>query len=299
MERRNFNKSLALLALSGLNRIDPNLFDTNSDYKMGYQLYSIRDEMAKDPIATLKALKAMGYQDFELYGYEDLEDNFYGFKSKEFKSILDDLNLTITSGHYGFSPYLDKSIDELKAYVDRCIVGAKALNSDYITWPWIAPKQRTMDYFKLMAQRLNVIGEQVTQAGLSFAYHNHGFEFEDHDGETGFDIILRDTDSDLVKLEMDMYWVMHSANFTPKDIVEDQPGRVTLWHIKDMDKLTRDYTELGNGSIDYHQELPDPKKSGLQYYYIEQGGNFTINSTESARSSAEYMKSDLIQYLKR
>lgn len=265
---------------------------------MGYQLFSIRDEMAKDPIATLKALKTMGYEDFEIYGYDDQHGKYYGFKASDFKQILDELELSVTSGHYTFSPYLEKSDDELKGFVDRCIEGAKTLNSKYITWPWIAPEQRTIDHFKLMAHKLNIIGEQVRKADLGFAYHNHGFEFEDHDGENGFNIIINETDSSLVKLEMDMYWVMHSSNYTPKELIDAQPGRYVLWHIKDMDKVTRDYTELGNGSINYQEILPDPGKSGLEFYYLEQGGNFAINSMESAAESAKYFQSHLQNHLR-
>ena len=107
-----------------------------------------------------------------------------------------------------------------------------------------------------MAPKLNTIGEQVAAAGLGFAYHNHGFEFEDHGGENGFDIIIKETDPALVKLQIDMYWVMHSSKQTPKELIAAQPGRFVMWHIKDMDKVSRDYTELGNGSIDYLKELP-------------------------------------------
>lgn len=296
MNRRKFIKRSAVAGSLAITPLSWSMME-QPKYKMGYQLYSIRDEMAKNPIDTLKALKAMGYQDFEIYGFDDAKGMYYGFESTEFKRILDDLGLSVTSGHYGFSPYLEKSEDEMKRFVDRCIAGAKALNSKYITWPWIAPEQRTIDNFKLMSQKLNVIGEQIVKADLGFAYHNHGFEFEDHDGENGFDIILSETDSSLVKLEMDMYWVIRSSNYTPKELIDSQPGRYVLWHIKDMDKVTRDYTELGNGSIDYLEILPDPVKSGLEYYYIEQGGSFAINSMESAAQSAVYFKNKLQEYL--
>ncbi|MEL6592192.1 MAG: sugar phosphate isomerase/epimerase, partial [Bacteroidota bacterium] len=123
------------------------------------------------------------------------------------------------------------------------------------------------------------------------------FEFEDHDGQNGYDLIISETDAALVKLQMDLYWVMHSSKETPKEIIARQPGRVVMWHIKDMDKETRDYTELGNGSINYHEILPDPDVSGLEYYYIEQGGNFAVNSLESASTSARYFKAELQQYL--
>ncbi len=266
-------------------------------YKMGLQLYSINEDMNKDPLGTLKAVKAMGYQDFEIYGFDPEKVTYYGEEAKAFKQQLDDLELTVTSGHYGFSPFLQAPVEELKRFVDQCIKGAKALDSPYITWPWLAPELRTIDNFKLMSEKLNLIGEQINAAGLGFAYHNHGFEFEEHDGQIGYDIILKETDPNLVKLQMDMYWVMHSAQLTPKEWIKKQPGRYVMWHIKDMDKETRDYTELGNGSIDYVSILPDPVESGLEYYYIEQGGNFTHSAVESAATSARYFKAHLQKFL--
>ena len=283
--------ALALLPLPSFSMIE------QQKYKMGYQLYSVRDKMAEDPVNTLKKLKSMGYEDFETYGFDHEKGMFYGYKSEEFRKILNDLNLTVSSGHYGFSLYLDQSEEDLKRFVDQCIAGAKIINSKYITWPWIAPEQRTIDNFKLMSQRLNQIGELVTKSGLGFAYHNHGFEFEDHNGQNGFDIIIRETDPALVKLQIDMYWVMHSSRYTPKELIQKQPGRFVMWHIKDMDKVSRDYTELGNGSIDYVEMLPDPKLSGLEYYYIEQGGNFAHGSLESASSSAKFFRKHLQKFL--
>ena len=266
-------------------------------YKLGLQLYSIHKDMTKEPIATLKAAKAIGYEDFETFGFDPEKGTFYGYQASEFKKILEDLELTASSGHYGFSPYLAKADDDLTRFVDQCIKGAHALNMKYITWPWLAREQRTIDHFKLMSKKLNAIGEQVTGAGLGFAYHNHDFEFIDHRGENGFNIILNETDPSLVKLQMDMYWVMHSSKLTPKELIAKQPGRYVMWHIKDMDKVSRDYTELGNGSINYVEILPDPVKSGLEFYYLEQGGNFASNPMKSAADSAEYFKKRLQQYL--
>ena len=266
-------------------------------YKMGLQLFSVNEDMMSDALGTLKAVKAMGYQDFEIYGFDHQQVSYYGHPAEEFKKHLEDMQLTVTSGHYGFSPYLTKSLDALKHFVDQCIKGAQELNSPYITWPWLDPDLRTLDNFKLMAEKLNIIGEQVNAAGLGFAYHNHGYEFEEHQGETGYDIILRDTDLNLVKLQLDLYWVMHSSKRTPKEWIKEQPGRYVMWHIKDMDKVTRDYTELGNGSINYLEILPDPKESGLEYYYIEQGGNFTHSPLKSAATSAAYFKKHLQRFL--
>ena len=186
---------------------------------------------------------------------------------------------------------------ELLRYVDQCIEGSKIIGSDYITWPWLAPEYRTLENFKILADKLNSIGERVNEAGLGFAYHNHDFEFTDHDGEIGYDIILADTDPDLVKLQMDMYWVEHSSQKSPAELIAENPGRYVMWHIKDMDKVTRDYSEMGNGSIDYVTILSNLDKDALQYYYIEQGGNFAQNSMQSITDSAAYFKKHLQQYL--
>ena len=295
--RRTFVKQTAL-GLSATFLPIPTYTMTNAPkFKMGLQLFTIRDAMAKDPIGSLKTAALLGYQDLETYGYDGEKDMYYGFKSSEFKTILEDLQLTATSGHYGFSDYLLKPMDDLNRFVDQCIVGAKALGKNYITWPWLAPEHRSMDKFKLLAEKLNAIGERVGQAGLGFAYHNHDFEFTDHHGENGYDVILYETDPELVKLQMDLYWVVHSCKLSPKQLVANHPGRYVMWHIKDMDKVTRDYTELGNGSIDYTEVLPDPVQSGLEFYYLEQGGNFATDAMQSIADSATYFKRHLQKLL--
>jgi len=231
-------------------------------YKIGLQLFSVRDAMADDPKGTLIA----------------------------------ELGLTTSSGHYGFASLMEASPAEVSAYVEKCIAAAKTLESPYLTWPFVLEEYRNPAGFERLAELLNQIGQQVTAAGLGFAYHNHGYEFEDWEGATGFDIILAKTNPKWVKLQMDLYWAVHSGK-TPKELVAAQPGRYVMWHIKDMHKESRDYTEMGQGSIDYTTMLPDPKKAGLQYYYIEQGDNFAVSSMESAEMSINYVKTHLLDQL--
>ena len=292
MKRRDFVDQIITIGGMALVGIPQITCSTPSKYKMGLQLFTVRDVMAKDPIQTLKKVKALGYEDFETYGFNPETEKIYGFTVSEFKQVLDDLNLTTTSGHYRFSDYFHATEAELNRFVDQCIHASNILDAPYITWPWVHPERRNAESYKRLADKLNHIGEQVRAAGLNFAYHNHGYEFQNWEGTTGHDILMRLTDSDLVKLQMDMYWVVHSGK-TPKELVDQQPGRYTMWHIKDMDKITRDYSELGNGSIDYIKLLPDPLKSGLEFYYIEQGGNFAENSIKSVATSARYFKKNL------
>jgi sugar phosphate isomerase/epimerase len=266
-------------------------------YKMGLQLFSIRDALANDLVGALKTVASWGYQDLETYGFGFEDITYYKMKAIDFKRVLDDLQLTTTSGHYDLFRYLNKTEDDLKRYVDQCIEGAHAVGHHYITWPWLDPDSRSIDKFKLLAQRLNLVGEQVKKSGLGFAYHNHDFEFIDHNGQNGYNIIMNETDFSLVKLQIDLYWAIHSSKLTPAELFNKQPGRFVMWHIKDMHKQSRDYTELGNGSIDYTTILPEASKAGLQYYFLEQGGNFAKSSMESMRDSAKFFKENLERYL--
>jgi len=266
-------------------------------YKMGLQLYSVHAPLAKDLAGSIKKIAAVGYEDSETYGYDPAERKYYGLRATDFKQLLADHGMITTSGHYDFSQYFDKPSDDLMRYVDQYIEGAHALGQRYITWPWLDPAFRSIENYRLLAGKLNAIGERVNKAGLGFAYHNHDFEFIDHAGENGYDILMRETDASEVKFQMDLYWVIHSSKLSPAELIKKQPGRFVMWHIKDMDKVSRDYSELGNGSIDFTVILPNASRAGLQYYYIEQGGNFAKDPIQSVTDSAVYFKKNLEKYL--
>jgi sugar phosphate isomerase/epimerase len=297
MNRRAFVAKSALLGATALIPNELLVKAALHNYKMGYQLFSVNQDMIKYPITTIKALKEMGYEHFEIYGFDDAKVSYYGIDAQSLRHIMDDLNLQMTSGHYVFAPYLLKPMDDMKRFVDQCIKGAKALGSPYITWPLIPKDMRTLENFKILVERLNIIGAQINDAGLGFAYHNHGYEFDLYDGVMAYELIANETDPKLVKLQMDMYWVMHSGKRTPKQLVESHKGRYAMWHLKDMHTVSRDYTELGNGSIDYTKIMPKPKDSGLEYVYIEQGSNFAQSPLQSAANSAEYYKKNLMPLL--
>ncbi|MDZ7646596.1 MAG: hypothetical protein U5K54_05120 [Cytophagales bacterium] len=129
----------------------------------------------------------------EIYGYDGDSMKYYGLEGNDLKNILDDLGLTTTSGHYMLLQILNKPEDEMMRYVDQCIKKAQRFWANrYITWPWLDPEHRTIEKFKSLTLLLNRIGERVTKAGLGFAYHNHDFEFIDHNGENGYDILMRE-----------------------------------------------------------------------------------------------------------
>ncbi len=294
MQRRDFVKNTALLSSSLLLNLEET--ESTKKYKFGIQLFTLNKDMNADPLGTLQKVRSFGFEDCEVFGFDGEKLSFYGIPAKDFKKRLEDNQLTVSSGHFGFAPLFDKLDVTMMRFVDQCIEGAHALGMKYITWPFVAPEHRTMADFLRLTEKLNKIGRHVYNAGLGFAYHNHGYEFVDLNGVTAYDIIIKETDPDYVKLQLDLYWVMHSSSKSPKQWIANHPGRFVMWHIKDMHKESRDYTELGNGSIDYTSILPDKMLSGMEFYYLEQGGNFAHSALKSVEDSASYFQKNLKSY---
>jgi len=283
--RRTFLHRAALASAAGVLPVQQ-----PRTYTMGLQLFTIRAALSKDVAGTLKRIAALGYHEVETYGFDPQALGYYGMAAKAFAQLLRDNGLTTPSGHYDLNRFATTSEDDLKRYMDRCIEGARALGQAYVTWPLIDPESRTIEGFTTVARRLNLIGQQAKAAGLLVAYHNHDFEFVEHNGRIGYDIILGETDPALVKLQMDLYWIARGSKVSASEWFKRHPGRFVMWHVKDMHKTSRDYTELGNGTVDFSQIFPHARLAGLQHYFVEQGGNFTRDPFQSITDSAEYMK---------
>ena len=130
-------------------------------YKIGLQLFSVRDAMEKNPVNTLKSLKKMGYQDFETYGYDTERKKYYGFSPIEFKTILNDLGLTTSSGHYGINGLMESSDYKLFKYLDSCINASLTLGDKYIVYPMLNSKYHSYEGYKLLVKKLNQMGEKI------------------------------------------------------------------------------------------------------------------------------------------
>jgi sugar phosphate isomerase/epimerase len=296
LSRRDFLHQAGVLAsASAITAASARPAMAASPFKMGLQLYTLRRELARDVEGTLQKAAAMGYQEVETYGFDPAGLRYYGLDAKAFAALLRAHGFTAPSGHYDLNKFVSAPVAELTAYVDRCIEGARIIGSRYITWPYLDEGDRTIEKFKVVADRLNVCGERVEKAGLGFAYHNHDFEFVEQNGQIGYDIILQRTDPALVKLQMDLYWIAHGSKLTPHQWFQKQPGRFVMWHVKDMHKVSRDYTELGNGTIDFTKIWPDTKLAGMEHFFVEQGSNFTHDAMRSVADSAEYVKRVLLK----
>jgi sugar phosphate isomerase/epimerase len=292
IDRRTFIHRAGAFASAAL--VSP-LSQPRRRYKLGLQLFTLRAALRQDVEDTLKRVAAMGYEEVETYGFDPEGIRFYGLEAKAFAQRLRDHKLTTPSGHYDLNRFVSSSVDDLKRYVDRCIEGAHAVGHAYITWPLVDEGFRTIEKFKVVAERLNIAGGQIKKAGLQLAYHNHDFEFVEQNGQIGYDIILKETDPALVKLQMDLYWIVRGSTISPHEWFKRQPGRFVMWHVKDIHRTSRDYTEVGNGTIDFTRIWPDASLAGLKHFFVEQGGNFTHDPFRSVADSAEYVKRVLLK----
>lgn len=290
IKRRDFliNSGLAISALA----IAPSLAFTTKKSNIGIQLYTLRESLPKDVKGVLEQVSKAGYKEVETYGFS-IKEGFFGTSPKEFKSILNDNGLKCPSGHYDFSSLMkDNSKDFLKASIET----ANILESEYVVVPWFPAELRgtSSDDYKKIALKINEAAILCKQAGLKIAYHNHDFEFEKFGNITGYDVLLKETDKNLVDFEMDLYWVVR-AGHDPLQFFKDHPGRFTMWHVKDMDNSDSDLnTEIGKGKVDFKSIFVKAKLSGVKHFYVEQETNYTPNPLESIKKSFNYVSKELI-----
>lgn len=298
--RRTFLKQAGLFSASAMLLPSELTASTKDKFKLGLQLYTIREAMAKDLRGTFKQIAAMGYQEVEIYGFNYGNNKYYwGLEPKDAGKLLSDCGLTTPSGHYDLDKFFGKhQQDDLKRYVDQCIAGATALKQSYITWPTLAQQYHTLDEMKRLAVTLNTIGEQIKKGGLQLAYHNFGWDFTEQGGVIPYDIILKETDPALVKMQLDLYWFSFGTNTKPLDWFKKQPGRFVMWHVKDMNKQNRALHEVvGDGQIDFKPIFKDTQIAGVKHMFVEQGNNYVPDAMNCVKRSADYMKKTLLPTL--
>ncbi|RDV16381.1 sugar phosphate isomerase/epimerase [Pontibacter diazotrophicus] len=264
----------------------------NTDTAIGIQLYSLREQIGSEGIeVVIPKVAEAGYKKVETYGYSQ-ENGFFGMEPSAFNDLLRSHNLTSPSGHYSMDPYLSGGNEEmLQSFIDA----AKAIGQTYIVIPHIGDSLRqSADDYRKLAQRINEAAQKVNEEGLQLAYHNHAFEFDQFGDTTGYQILLEETDPELVKMELDLYWV-YRAEKDPVAMMNENPNRFVMWHVKDMDRNDRTLnTEIGSGSIDY-QSLFNQSASNVEHIYVEQE-NFAENMDpyQSIRQSHDYVTNTLL-----
>lgn len=233
--------------------------------RLGLQLYSLRDQFAKDVPGSLKQTRDFGFKYAELAGT-------YNLKPEEFKKVLAEHRIKPIAGHFPYEKYRDD--------VESVANDAKALGLKYAGCAWI-PHQGEFDEktCREAIEVFNKAGEALAKYGIKFFYHQHGYEFRPHGDGTLMDLMMAETNPKLVAFEMDIFWVQFPGQ-DPVKWLEKYPTRWELVHLKDMKQELKTgdqsgHTDvsndvaLGTGQLDMSGILRAGRKAGVKWYFIE------------------------------
>ena len=222
---------------------------------IGVQLYTVRELLNEDFRGTMEQVARIGFREVEFAGY-------HGHEPREVRGILDALGLAAPGNHLPF-----ESLDE---GWERELSRANDVGHRYVVIAWIPPARReTLDDWRRLADRFNRAAREAKAAGLRFAYHNHDAEFVRQAGVVPFDILLERTDPELVKIELDLYWIT-KGGADPLDYFTRWPGRFPLVHVKDsLGSPGHRQTDVGDGVIDWQRIFQARSRAGMAHYFVE------------------------------
>jgi sugar phosphate isomerase/epimerase len=243
--------------------------------KIGLQLYTVRETLKRDFSGTLRAIAEIGYRGVEFAG------EMGGYGPRDLRRLLDELGLHPIGGHVG--------IDALERSFERVLEYYAALGARYVGVAWLPPAYRNAEGWLRAGRLMEAAAQRVRHYGLIFHYHNHDFEFVRlPNGNCGLDHLLGNTDPELVKAELDVYWVK-KAGEDPVAYIRKLAGRVPLIHLKDMTaEEAQTFTCIGDGVLDFPTILAAGDASGVDWYIVEQD-ICPRGELESARRSYENM----------
>jgi sugar phosphate isomerase/epimerase len=265
---------------------------------IGIQLYTVSEPLEKDAAGTLKTLHTIGYREVETAGTAKVA-------AKEFRKLLDDAGLKCPSTHLQIGG--DTPDDKLSEQLDEAnLLGAHYVVCSFLPAPRL-PDQPSkygnigLEGYKAMATRINGIGKKAKAAGLQYAYHNHNLEFEKMpDGSPGYDVLIRETDPELVKFEIDCGWMV-IAGADPVAYFTKFPGRFKMLHIKDFKPMSAPNVslmgkerpvgmDLGTGFVQYKPIFAAGKAAGIEHIFVEQEAPFPVSRMDSAKTDFAYIE---------
>jgi len=264
---------------------------------IGVQLYSVRDEMSKDPLGSLKKVAAMGYEYVEHANYVDRK--FYGYTPQEFRKVLDDLGLKMISGHTVMGrQHWDEARNDFSDSWKYTVDDAAVLGQRYVVSPSMDNSMRSKyDDFMHYMDIFNKCGDLCKKQGMKFGYHNHDFEFSEKlNNEKLFDIMMRTMDPYKVVVQLDM-GNLYNGGAVALDVVRQYPGRFENLHVKDeiaASEGTDKYesTIIGKGIVNAREVIDLATKiGGTEVYIIEQESYQGKTPMECIEEDLKVMKS--------
>jgi sugar phosphate isomerase/epimerase len=254
----------------------------------GIQLYTLRNIMQEDFRGPLQKLKGMGYTQIE--SFPSQKGHFWGLGAKEFCHIARDMGLETVSTHIGLGkPTPQENWATVSNGLEAFAQTFAEAGGKYLVCPHLDKSVReNLEGYKRVAADLNKAGEICKKAGIGFAYHNHAFEFETLEGQIPYQVLLKETDPELVKMELDLYWAAKAGQNVPA-LLESHPNRFPLVHVKDMGSPDPTTVEVGSGTLDFAAMFSKAGKAGIKYFLVEQD-HCPGNPLDSIKKSADYLK---------
>lgn len=305
--RRTVLNGMGAPGIAGTAEAEP--FFTRIGMPIGLQLYALGDEIRADLGAAFASVAAMGYGEVEL-------PSLLGSSAAELKRLADAAGVKIASLHVLAQPFTPADTLTFEAQPDAIAQVAQALGVHDLVIPFpLLPADFALgagedypaainrafaavglDHWRGCAERFNIIGTEMQRHGLNLSYHNHNLEFAPVEGTTAFELLMQETGPELVKVQLDVGWVV-TAGHDPVTILQALAGRVQSLHVKDVaaDNQQGYYfgsssTDVGSGTIDWTQVLPAAVAAGAEHYFVEQEAPFAIPRAEAAARSAAYLK---------
>ena len=294
LNRRSFLQTSAMAGTALL--LSNSLFANNKAGKknIGVQLYSVRDEMKKDPLGTLKLVAQMGYKNVEHANY--VNGKFYGYEPKEFRKILDDMGLAMPSGHTVLGgQHYDSAKNDFTDVWKKTVEDAAIGGQKYVVSPWLdVSLRKNFDDCKRFMDVFNKSGELCKKSGMKFGYHNHDFEFSLRlTSVKVYDIIMQNTDPNLVVQQLDI-GNMYGGGGRAVELINQYPGRFELMHVKDVikgEKEAYESTILGTGVVGVADVLKlAAKKGGTTEFTVEQESYQGKAPIDTIKTDLEWIK---------
>ena len=272
------------------------------DIKLGYQIYSAREEAEKDFDAVCAKIKEFGYDGVEFAG-------FYGYSAEEIIAVLKKYDLAAVSSHV---PY-----DSIIADMDGTIAFHKAIGCKFIAVPYLDEATRPgAAGFATALRNIAAFGAKCKEAGIQLLYHNHDFEFIKMSGQYGLDFMYDAIPADILATELDTCWV-NVAGEVPADYIRKYSGRTPVVHLKDFigakkegevlyalikadgsddvevknEEPAFDFRPVGYGKQDIPAIIAAGLESGAQWFIVEQDRSSERPALDAAKMSCDYVRS--------
>ena len=246
---------------------------------IGFQVYPVRELIAKDFGGTLKQLAAVGYRNCEMCSPPGYERSGFGslvkMKASEIRRIINDAGLRCESSHYQFR--------ELKESLEDRIAYAKELGLiQMVISTFSLRPEATMDDWRRAADEANRIGSETRKAGLQLGFHNHAMEFKELDGVLIYDELMRRLDPNLVKMQFQVAVI--NQGYEAATFFTKYPGRFISLHLQDWSPEEKKLVAVGKGVVDWKKLFTAAKTGGVKNYFVE------VN-LEALQASCPYLQS--------